>query len=139
MANKPIRMSKLRHVLKLHCQRHSKLNISTVTGFSRNRVKKYLNVFIGFHTILDEINGLSDKVLDEFFCKEPEVVVDKRLKELHVFFTANEKQLKRRGVTFTISNTFGQEATRSRNYNKSRIELELEGASGLYFVRIAMG
>jgi hypothetical protein len=79
-------MSKLRQVLKLHCQGHSKLNISTVTGLSRNTVKKYLNVFTGLSTTWNEVSGLSDKDLDELFCKEPEVVVDDRLKQLHVFF-----------------------------------------------------
>jgi hypothetical protein len=42
MANKPIHMSKLRQVLKLHCQGQNKLQMSTVTGLSRNTVKKYL-------------------------------------------------------------------------------------------------
>ena len=36
MANNPILMSKLRHVLKLHCQGQNKLQISTATGLSRN-------------------------------------------------------------------------------------------------------
>lgn len=99
MANQPIHMSKLRQVLKLHCQGHSKLNISTVTGLSRNTVKKYLNVFTGLHTTWDEVSGLSDKDLDEFFCKEPEMVPDERLGPLHVYFTSHEKHLKRRGVT----------------------------------------
>jgi transposase len=102
MANKPIRMSKLRQVLKLHCQGHSKLNISTVTGLSRNTVKKYLNVFAGLRTSLDEVNSLGDKALDELFCKEPEVVVDERLKQLHIYFTENEKRLKKRGVTLLM-------------------------------------
>lgn len=106
MANKPIRMSKLRHVLKLHCQGHSKLNISTVTGLSRNTVKKYLNAFTALHTTWTEVNELSDKDLDELFCKEPEIVVEKRLQELHLFFNTNEKQLKRRGVT--LLNLFHQ-------------------------------
>jgi transposase len=99
MANKPISMSKLRQVLKLHCQGHSKLSISTVTGLSRNTVKKYLNVFTGLHSNWNEVNGLSDKALDELFCKEPEVVLDDRLKQLHIFFNEQEKQLKKRGVT----------------------------------------
>jgi len=92
-------MSKLRQVLKLHCQGQSKLNISTVTGLSRNTVKKYLNVFTGLRTTWNEVKGLNDKELDELFCKEPEVFVDDRLNKLHVFFNENEKQLKKRGVT----------------------------------------
>lgn len=109
MANKPINMSKLRQVLKLHCQGQSKLSISTVTGLSRNTVKKYLNVLAGLGTTWTEINGLSDKALDELFCKEPEVVVDKRLEELHEYFKSSENRLKRRGVTLlNLFNEFHQ-------------------------------
>ncbi len=92
-------MSKLRHVLKLHCQGHSKLSISTLTRVSRNTVKKYLNAFIALHTTWEEVSQLSDKDLDELFCKEPEVVMDRRLKHLYDFFKSNEHRLKRRGVT----------------------------------------
>ena len=99
MANKPIRMSKLRQVLKLHCQGHSKLNISRVTGLSRNTIKKYLNIFSGLRLTMDEANRLSNKELDDLFCKVPEVVIDERLKQLHDYFNESEKKLKKRGVT----------------------------------------
>ena len=99
MANKSIHMRKLRHVLKLHCQGHSKLSISSLTRVSRNTVKKYLNAFIALHTTWEEVSQLSDKDLDELFCKEPEVVMDRRLKHLYDFFKSNEHRLKRRGVT----------------------------------------
>lgn len=99
MANKPIHMSKLRIVLKLHCQGHSKLHISTVTGLSRNTVKKYLHVFSGLHSSWEEVKELGDKELDELFCKEPEMVPDERLTLLHEYFKSNENRLKRRGVT----------------------------------------
>jgi hypothetical protein len=71
MANNPIHMSKLRQVLKLHCQGQNKLQISTTTGLSRNTVKKYIRVFIALKTTWDQINQLPDKELDELFCKEP--------------------------------------------------------------------
>jgi len=46
MANKPISMSKIRHVLQLHSQGRSKLLISQQTGIARNAIKKYLRVFV---------------------------------------------------------------------------------------------
>lgn len=99
MANNPIHMSKLRHVLKLHCQGQNKLQISTTTGLSRNTVKKYIRVFTGLKTTWEEINKLSDKDLDELLCKEPEVVLDVRLAPLHNFLKTQEKRLRQRGVT----------------------------------------
>lgn len=92
-------MSKLRHVLKLHCQGHSKLSISTLTRVSRNTVKKYLSVFTALHTTWEEVSLLSDKDLDELFCKEPEIVLDQQLQQLYDFFKSNEQRLKKRGVT----------------------------------------
>jgi transposase len=99
MANNPILMSKLRHVLKLHCQGQNKLQISTATGLSRNTVKKYIHSFIGLKTTWEEVNKLSDKDLDELFCKEPEPSIDDRLSPLHDFLKDQEKRLRQRGVT----------------------------------------
>jgi transposase len=99
MANKPIQMSKLRQVLKLHCQGQSKLHISKSTGLSRNTVKKYLNILVGLKTTWEEVSRLSDKDLDELFCKEPEEIADERVATLHLFFKENEKRLQQRGVT----------------------------------------
>lgn len=45
MANNPIRMSKIRHLLQLHYQGRSKLQIAAQTGISRNTLKKYLKAF----------------------------------------------------------------------------------------------
>jgi transposase len=99
MANNPISMSKLRQVLKLHCQGQNKLQISITTGLSRNTVKKYIRAFTGLKTTWEEISQQSDKELDERFCIEPELVVDGRLAPLHDFLNAQEKRLRQRGVT----------------------------------------
>jgi transposase len=99
MANNPIHMSKLRQVLKLHCQGQNKLQISNTTGLSRNTVKKYLHVFTGLKTTWEQINELPDKELDELFCKEPDPVIDDRLSPLHEFLKQQEKRLRQRGVT----------------------------------------
>ena len=99
MANKPIAMSKLRQVLKLYCQGQFKLQISTLTGLSRNTVKKYIHLFHGLRTTWEEINLLSDKELDVLFCNEPEPLVDTRLVVLHEFLKLQEPRLKQRGMT----------------------------------------
>ena len=39
----------------------------------------------------------------------------------------------------TITNTFGQEVSKASYSNASKLELEIKGASGLYFVRIMTG
>jgi transposase len=92
-------MSKLRQVLKLYCQGLSKLHISKSTGLSRNTVKKYLNILAGLKTTWEEVSKLSDKDLDELFCKEPEQIADERLVALHIYFKENDKRLQQRGFT----------------------------------------
>lgn len=99
MANKPITMSKLRQVLKLYCQQQNKLQVSTITGLSRNTVKKYIQTFLSLKTTWDEVSQLSDKDLDELFNEEPEPFLDDRLPLLHDFLKSQEKRLKQRGVT----------------------------------------
>ena len=46
MANRPISMSKIRHILRLQAQGRSKLQIAAQTGISRNTLKKYLKEFV---------------------------------------------------------------------------------------------
>ena len=99
MANKLIAMSKLRQVLKLHCQGQNKLQVSTLTGLSRNTVKKYLQIFGGLKTTWEDVSRLTDKDLDELFNQEPEPFMDQRLLPLHDFLKSQEKRLKQRGVT----------------------------------------
>jgi len=98
MANKPIAMSKLRQVIKLHCQGQSKLHISSVTGLSRNTVRKYIHILVSLKTTWEEVNQLSDKDLDELFCKEPEPILDRRIEVIHDFFRHHDKRLRQRGV-----------------------------------------
>ncbi len=99
MANKPISMSKLRQVLKLHCHGQNKLQISAITGLSRNTVKKYIRTFIGLRTTWEDVSRLSDKDLDILFREEPQPSIDDRLSPLYDFFKSQDKRLKQRGVT----------------------------------------
>lgn len=92
-------MSKLRQVLKLYCQGQSKLHISNVTGLSRNTVSKYAANFTGLKTTWEEVSLLSDKDLDDLFCKSPQAVLPERLGIMHQFFSESDKKLGRRGMT----------------------------------------
>ena len=92
-------MSKLRQALKLHFQGESKLQIAAVTGISRNTLKKYLRILAAYKTIWQDLEQLTDKQLDELFCKEPEKIVDERLSTLHEYFTNHNKRLRKRGMT----------------------------------------
>ena len=93
-------MSKLRQVLKLYCQGQNKLQISTITGLSRNTIKRYLRDFISLKTTLEEISQVSDKDLDELFNpKEILLAPPEKLEHLHCFFNRNENRLRQRGMT----------------------------------------
>lgn len=99
MPNNPISMSKLRQLIKLHCQGQSKLRISAVTGMSRNTVKKYISQFICLQITFEEACLLSDSALNAMFNKEPEIVLPEKLKALYKFFPEVERRLKQRGMT----------------------------------------
>lgn len=99
MANKPIHMSKLRQVLKLHFQGQNKLQIAATVGLSRNTVKKYLRQLVGLKATWEDLNQLSDQNLDVLFCNDPQPIVDERIDLLHKFCEEQEKRLRQRGVT----------------------------------------
>jgi len=65
MANKRTDMSKQRQLLRLYFQGEKKLTISTLTGVSRNTLKKYLRIYHGLDLSIKDIEMLSDKSLDE--------------------------------------------------------------------------
>lgn len=99
MSNKHIAMSKLRSILKLHCQGYSKLQISNTTRVARNTVKKYINFFLSLSTPWQELSKLGDQELDALFNKEPEKIPSQQLEELHAYFSLNEKNMRKRGMT----------------------------------------
>lgn len=99
MANTPISMTKLRHVLKLHFQGRKKLQIAQITRLSRNTVRKYLSTLDDLKLTWEQIQSLSDKDLHARFCGEPRQTPDERLLVLHRFLEANNKLLRRRGFT----------------------------------------
>ena len=100
MANKPINMSKIRHVLRLYTQGLSKLQIAFHAGVSRNTLKKYIKEFVKSKLTYEEINELSDKDLEELFVYRNELKpASDRLQTLFDLLPYIDKELKRKGVT----------------------------------------
>jgi len=99
MANNPITMSKIRHVLRLYFQKQGKRVISEQTGVARNTVKKYLGFFKSLNIPFDELNKFSDSELEKLFIKEGTREPTERYVQLHSIFPTIDKELKRRGVT----------------------------------------
>jgi len=92
-------MSKIRHILRLHSQGHSKLQIATQTGVARNTLKKYLNQFVTSGLTIVQINTLSDKALEDLFIKIDTPAIPAKLATLFALFPHISKELKRKGVT----------------------------------------
>jgi transposase len=99
MANTPISMSKLRQVLKLHLHGRSKLQISQMTGVSRNTVAKYVAHLQRLGFTADQLAQHSNQQLENLFCLEPPQETDARIPVLHDFIERNDKRMRRRGMT----------------------------------------
>ena len=99
MANNPITMSKIRHVLRLYFQKKGKKAISEQTGVARNTIRKYLLIFRSLNIPWDELNKLSDSELEKHFIREGPKEPSERLDALQAFFPTVDKRLKRRGMT----------------------------------------
>ncbi|MGB8491454.1 MAG: IS21 family transposase [Bacteroidales bacterium] len=92
-------MSKLRQILRLYTQGEKKLKISSLTGISRNTLKKYLKIYLRLGLTAKDIEALSDRELDRLFGENLVPEPCEKYKTLEAFFPAIEKQLRRRGVT----------------------------------------
>lgn len=102
MANKKTDMSKLRQMLRLYAQGESKLKISSLTGVSRNTLKKYLKIYSELQLSLLLIEQKSDQELDHLFGENLIVEPCDRYKALEPHFPKMEKELKKRGMTRQI-------------------------------------
>jgi transposase len=99
MANNPITMSKIRHVLRLYFQKKGKKAVSQQTGVARNTINKYLRIFRSLDMPFSELTLLNDSELEKLFIKEDHREPTERFNRLHGFFPKVDKELKRRGVT----------------------------------------
>ncbi|MEP7170994.1 MAG: hypothetical protein ABI855_16620 [Bacteroidota bacterium] len=101
MANKRITMAKVRQILRLHYEGKTKLQISELSGSSRNTVKRYLRVLEREQLQWTEIEVMKDYQLTQIFCGIENREPTERLQSLTTLLPAIEKTLKRRGMTRT--------------------------------------
>ncbi len=99
MANSTISMNKIRQILRMYSQGRSKLFIAEQTGVSRNTAKKYMATFEASGLTFEQINGLNDKELDEFFGAVKQMPPQDRLLNLQRCFPLIDKNLKKTGET----------------------------------------
>jgi transposase len=83
----------------MYSQGRSKLSIAEQTGISRNTAKKYMATFEASGLSFEQINGLNDKELDEFFGTVKQVPPHDRLLSLQRCFPRIDKELKKTGET----------------------------------------
>lgn len=67
MSNKPIRMNKLRQIIRLYCQGTGTKRIHGMLGTSRNTIKKYLHIWRGLKLSYEEFCAKSDGELSVLF------------------------------------------------------------------------
>lgn len=87
MANKITDMSKIRKVIKFHCNGKSKLLISKYLSLSRNTVKKYISLFEVLGLDFETINQKTDAELEVLFSKNTVEIQPDKLQILYNFFS----------------------------------------------------
>ena len=102
MANKTIFMTRLRQIFRLHAQGKSKRQIASLTGVSRNTVKKYISGFTVLRLTYDAVSEMSDHQLEEMFGHAEVPKTDVRFEKLQGLLADIEKGLKRKGNTITL-------------------------------------
>jgi hypothetical protein len=99
MANKAIEMIKVRQILRLYEQGHSKVQISVLTGVARNTLKRYLRKFIAGQYTFEQVSSLNDHELEMLFGSDDEPKADPCFEVLQKLLPEINKQLKRKGMT----------------------------------------
>jgi transposase len=99
MANKTTDMSKIRKVIKFHCNGKSKLFISNYLSLSRNTVKKYISLFKILDIPFEEIDQKTDAELETIFSQKTVEFIDPKLQKAYDFFPQMERELKKVGMT----------------------------------------
>lgn len=102
MPNKPISMSKLKQIIRLHFQGEALRAISQATATSRRTVREYLKKFISLRLTFDEAEALDDLKLHELFfpsIKTIKVPDQGRLDRLEAMLPALLKMSRQKGMT----------------------------------------
>ena len=100
MANKPIKMQRIRQVLLLTHQGYSKRKVAQMTGIHRSVINRYLAKCDTTDLWYDELLALSDQALSELLWEDAFPDADiQRQAEFEAFYPYIEKELARLGVT----------------------------------------
>jgi hypothetical protein len=67
MSNTPIKMNKLRQIIRLYCQGTGTKTINGIVGTSRTTIKKYLRIWHELRITHEEFNSRSDSELAVLF------------------------------------------------------------------------
>lgn len=105
MANRPISMNKIKHILRLHFEGTGSKSTSAITGVSRNVVRQYITRFKTLELTFDELQQLNDnEVYRLFFPEVPHATLPDidRYKRLQLLLPEVNKALKRKGVTIEM-------------------------------------
>ena len=122
-------MSRIRQLLRLYAQGRGKKQISTLTGLSRNTVKKYLQKFVALKLTYADVDAMNDYQLDLLFTPQLPVPRDERYEQLQNLLPDLEKQLKRRGVTrLSLWEAYRQQYP--NGYGRSRFNQYIQDYTG---------
>jgi len=86
MANKITDISKIRKVIKFHCNGKSKLFISKYLSLYRNTVKKYILLFEVLGLTFEIIHQKTDAELELLFSHNVVETIPVKLQKLYAFF-----------------------------------------------------
>jgi transposase len=100
MSNKPIKMNRLRQIIRLYCQGTGIKTIHGMVGISRNTIKKYVRVWHDLGMTHEEFGARSDSELAVLFTTpEAKVTSSPRMQVLEALLPEISKRLKKKGVT----------------------------------------
>ena len=102
MANKPVHMKQLRHVLRLYVNGQSKRSISSKVQLSRNTIRKYVRLFQELRLTSDDLDELSDLELSKLFTSHVAQELNPRLAALKKFYPYVDRELRKVGVTKSL-------------------------------------
>lgn len=95
-------MSKIKQIIRLHCQGKGSKTISQATGVSRRTVKEYLKRFLALHLTLEEADAMDSVHLHDLIfppAKSPKVPDQARLQRLEAMLPTYVKMSRQRGMT----------------------------------------
>jgi len=100
MSNKPIKMNKLRQIIRLYCQGTGIKTIQGMIGISRNTIKKYVRVWHELGISHEEFGAKSDSELAVLFTTPAgKIASSPRMQVLEAQLPEICKRLKKKGIT----------------------------------------